>query len=74
MFRNKTDAPKVGDRYISVGRDSINWEVELVFSDPNKIPHARLRRIDNASIQRTFSLAALTDPDMFRRMNPVVEG
>jgi hypothetical protein len=67
MFRSKTDAPKIGDRYVSIGREAINWEVELVFQDPNKIPHARLRRIDNASIQRTFSLAALTDPDMFRR-------
>jgi hypothetical protein len=67
MFRTKTDTPKIGDRYVSVGRESLNWEVELVFQDPNKIPHARLRRIDNASIQRTFSLAALTDPVMFRR-------
>jgi hypothetical protein len=67
MFRSKTDAPKIGDRYATVGREAINWEVELVFQDPNKIPHVRLRRIDNASIQRTFSLAALADPEMFRR-------
>lgn len=68
MFRSKSDAPKIGDHYVSVGREAINWEVELVFQDPNKIPHARLRRTDNASIQRTFSLAALTDPVMFRRL------
>jgi hypothetical protein len=67
MFRTKTDAPKIGDRYVSIGRESVNWEVELVFHDPNKIPHARLRRIDNVPIQRTFSLVVLADPDMFRR-------
>jgi hypothetical protein len=29
--------------------------------------HARLRRLDNTSIQRTFSFAAVTNPEMFRR-------
>ena len=67
MFRNKNDGFKIGDRFVAIGRESISWEIELVFQDPNKIPHARLRRLDNASIQRTFSFAALMNPEMFRR-------
>ncbi len=67
MFRNKSDGFKVGDRFTTIGRETHNWEIEMVFQDPNKIPHARLRRLDNTSIQRTFSFAALMNPEMFRR-------
>jgi len=67
MFRNKGDGFKVGDRFTTIGRETHNWEIELVFQDPNKIPHARLRRLDSTSIQRTFSFAALMNPEMFRR-------
>ncbi|MBI3503496.1 MAG: hypothetical protein HY059_01545 [Proteobacteria bacterium] len=74
MFRNKNDGFKIGDRFVAIGRESIFWEIELVFQDPNKIPHARLRRLDNASIQRTFSFAALMNPEMFRRSEAAVTG
>ncbi len=74
MFRNKNDGFKIGDRLVSIGREATNWEIELVFQDPNKIPHARLRRVDNASIQRTFSFAALMNPELFRRGEPTSTG
>ncbi len=74
MFRNKNGGFKIGDRLTSIGREATSWEIELVFQDPNKIPHARLRRVDNASIQRTFSFAALMNPEMFRRSEPTAPG
>jgi len=30
MFRNKSDGFKVGDRFITIGRETHNWEIELV--------------------------------------------
>jgi hypothetical protein len=67
MFR-KTELPiSVGDRFVEVSREKTEWRVEFVFNDPNAVPHARMRRSDDATVQRTFAVAVLMSDPRFRR-------
>jgi hypothetical protein len=68
MFRKHDDTVNVGDQFVSTGRNPGHWVVELVYVDPSNVRHARLRRLDNPTVQRTFSCAALNDGGHFRRV------
>lgn len=67
MFR-KTEVPlSVGDRFVELNREKTEWMVEFVFNDPNAVPHARMRKSDDATVQRTFAVAVLMSDPRFRR-------
>ncbi len=67
MFRKTEVNVQIGDRLVELGRERIEWEVEFVFSDPNRVAHARLRRRDDPTIMRTFACAVLLNDTRFRR-------
>lgn len=68
MFKQQQEAVKTGDQFLSSGREKSTWTVELVFTDANKIPHARLRQNDNPTIQRTLACSVLIRSDQFQKM------
>lgn len=67
MFRKTEAELAVGDRFVEANREKTEWIVEFVFSDPNAVPHARMRKIDDATVQRTFAVAVLLSDPRFRR-------
>ncbi|MBL8700605.1 MAG: hypothetical protein JNK67_19680 [Alphaproteobacteria bacterium] len=67
MFRKTEAELAVGDRFIEANREKTEWVVEFVFSDPNAVPHARMRKTDDATVQRTFAVAVLLSDPRFRR-------
>jgi hypothetical protein len=73
MFRKSDNEIAIGDRYVEITRDKIEWVVEFVFSDPNAVPHVRLRRRDDTTIQRTFATAVLTNMSRFKRVARAAE-
>jgi hypothetical protein len=68
MFRKHDDAVNVGDHFVTTGRSAATWVVELVYIDPSNVRHARLRRVDSPTNQRTFSCTVLNDGGQFRRV------
>lgn len=67
MFRKSESSIAVGDRFIEANREKTEWIVEFVFTDPNAVPHARMRKNDDATVQRTFAVAVLLSDPRFRR-------
>lgn len=67
MFRKTEAELAVGDRFVEANREKTEWVVEFVFSDPNAVPHARLRKTDDATVQRTFAVAVLLSDPRFKR-------
>ena len=68
MFRKAEIEIQTGDRLVELNRERTEWIVDFVFSDPNQVPHARLRRKDDATIQRTFACAVLQNDARFKRL------
>jgi hypothetical protein len=67
MFRKTETEIVAGDRLLELNRERTEWIVEFVFNDPNQVPHARMRRRDDATIQRTFAVAVLLNDARFKR-------
>lgn len=67
MFRKAEAELAVGDRFVEANREKTEWVVEFVFADPNAVPHARLRKSDDATVQRTFAVAVLLSDPRFKR-------
>ena len=67
MFRKNESEIQIGDRLVELGRERIEWVVEFVFADPNRVAHARLRRRDDPTIMRTFACAVLLSDARVRR-------
>lgn len=67
MFRKTETEIAAGDRLFEINRERTEWIVEFVFNDPNQVPHARMRRRDDATIQRTFAVAVLLNDARFKR-------
>jgi hypothetical protein len=72
MFRKNEIPLSVGDRFVEVSREKTEWLVEFVFNDPNAVPHARMRKSDDATVQRTFAVAVLMSDPRFRRTGRAV--
>jgi hypothetical protein len=68
MFRKAEIEIQTGDRLVELNRERTEWIVDFVFSDPNQVPHARLRRKDDATIQRTYACAVLKNDARFKRV------
>jgi hypothetical protein len=68
VFRKSDADVAIGDVFVEANREKTNWRVEFVFGDPNAVPHARLRRIDDPTVVRTFAAAVLLGDPRFRRL------
>ncbi len=74
MFRKHDDTVNVGDHFVTTGRGAATWVVELVYVDPSNVRHARLRRVDSPTMQRTFSCSVLSDSGQFRKVGKPAAG
>ena len=74
MFRKAEIEIATGDRLVELNRERTEWIVDFIFNDPNQVPHARLRRRDDASIQRTFACAVLRNDARFKRADGPASG
>lgn len=64
MFARKVPDIQVGDRFVKAGDSSRTiWNVEIVWTAIDGIPHVRLTASPPRSEIRTIAVGALTDRD-----------
>jgi hypothetical protein len=63
-----------GQRYCNADAAFIVWMVDDLLTDSAGVPHARLRRANDPSTQKTVSTAALKDPRLYRFISDAPEG
>ncbi|GAA0574761.1 hypothetical protein [Caenispirillum bisanense] len=59
---------EVGQRFRERTSWAAEWEVEFIYSDGARIPHARLRSIRSPVDARTLAIEALLDRNRFERV------
>ena len=67
MAKNKNSVT-VGDTFQKTDATKWSWEVELIFTPIGHPPHARIYRRDFPSETRVFSVSALLEQRLFRRI------
>ncbi|MEX2649008.1 MAG: hypothetical protein WD673_08350 [Alphaproteobacteria bacterium] len=55
-----------GQRYCNADAAFIVWVVDDLLTDSAGVPHARLRRANDPSTQKTLSTSALRDARLYR--------
>ena len=68
MFGKSDSALGIGDRFAEANRERTEWTVEFVFGDPNGVAHARLRKVGDSTVARTFAVAVLMADPRFKRL------
>lgn len=68
MFGRSASQVAIGDQFVESNRERSGWSVEFVFGDPNGVPHARLRKLGDPTVARTFAVAVLMADPRFRRV------
>lgn len=68
MFGKSVSQVAIGDQFVESNRERSGWSVEFVFGDPNGVPHARLRKLGDPTVARTFAVAVLMADPRFRRV------
>jgi len=69
MFGKSGASISIGDRFMESNRERSEWSVEFVFGDPNGVPHARLRKLTDPTVARTFAVAVLMADPRFRKLD-----
>ncbi|EKV31651.1 hypothetical protein C882_3401 [Caenispirillum salinarum AK4] len=64
----KKQSVEVGQRFRERTAWGAEWEVEYVYQDGVRIPHARLRSLRSPVDARTLAIEALLDRDRFERV------
>lgn len=59
---------EVGQRFRERTSWAAEWEVEFIYNDGARIPHARLRNIRSPVDARTLAIEALLDRNRFERV------
>lgn len=68
MFAKSGSTIAIGDRFVESNRERTEWIVEFLFGDPSGFPHARLRKMSDQTVARTFAVAVLAADPRFRRI------
>lgn len=64
----KKQTVEVGQRYRDRTKWGTEWEVEYIYQDGVRIPHARLRSLRSPVDARTLAIEALLDRERFERV------
>lgn len=65
----KKQTVEVGQRFRERTAWGAEWEVEFVYTDGVRIPHARLRSLRSPVDARTLAVEALQDRTRFERVS-----
>ncbi len=63
-----------GQRYCNADAAFIVWVVDDLLTDSAGVPHARLRRANDPSTQKTLATGALLDGRLYRFIGEAPEG
>jgi hypothetical protein len=69
MRRKKRDVVE-GQQYRKLGPGGGVWEVVALRKDGMGAVHAQMKRADDPKTLKTLSIAALSDPEQFERLEP----